>query len=105
MRDVEEQWRDLAACAPYDTRIFFPTDRKGGLYPDVVDPVAANLCSTCPAFEACLDFALRHDVQGTWAGTNTSGRRRLRRERGIRARSLNLDLTALYPDTPTEESA
>lgn len=99
-RDVDEEWREQAACAPYDTRVFFA---PAGV--NDIDPTAADLCAACPVFEACLDYALRHDVQGTWAGTNTSGRRRLRRERGIRARSLNLDLTALYPDTPTEESA
>ena len=105
VRDVEEQWRDLAACAPYDTRIFFPTDHNGGLYPDVVDPVAADLCATCPAFEPCLDFALHHDVEGTWAGTSYTGRRRMRRERGIRAQTLTITFDEPATDTPQENIA
>lgn len=105
-RDLEERWREQAACAPYDTAVFFPTDRAGGLYPSRVTATAARLCDRCPVFDDCLDYALRHQVEGTWAGTTTAGRRRLRRELGIKAVAVTLPSFEPEPsDAPEEQSA
>ena len=103
-RDLVEQWRTRAACAPYDTAVFFPTDRNGGLYPDRLTSTAAALCDRCPVFDDCLDYALRHDVEGTWAGTTTAGRRRLRRERGIRAVPVSFPTFEPEPSDAPEEN-
>ncbi|TMZ53965.1 WhiB family transcriptional regulator [Klebsiella pneumoniae] len=41
---------------------------------------ARHICRSCPAAEACLDYALRHPwVTGIWADTTTAQRRRIRR--------------------------
>lgn len=46
---------------------------------------AKEICAPCPFAEACLSYALAHDVKGIWAGTSTGSRRTYRAERGLKA--------------------
>lgn len=37
-----------------------------------------QLCRSCPLFDICLDWAIRHEEHGIWAGTSWSERGLLR---------------------------
>lgn len=39
------------------------------------------LCQRCPLIHPCLDYALDHDVEGIWGGTDYPQRKRMRRVR------------------------
>lgn len=39
----------------------------------------------CPVLDACLAYALTHDVSGIWGGLNAGQRERIRKQRRIRA--------------------
>jgi WhiB family redox-sensing transcriptional regulator len=67
-------WRDSAACAGKDPRLWFATP--------TVDPIAAavavRVCRACPVQRECAGEALRlvhvdGQLYGTWAGVVMSG--------------------------------
>jgi WhiB family transcriptional regulator, redox-sensing transcriptional regulator len=80
--DLEEPWRDQAACASYSAEVFFPPS-------DVPEAArtAKSICATCPVQEECLSFALETaQSDGVWGGMDASERRRYRRRIRDRAR-------------------
>ena len=46
-------------------------------------------CRPCPTREACLLYALHHDVQGVWGATSPEDRKNLRRKQGIKPKALS----------------
>lgn len=64
---------------------------------------AKALCHQCPLQSACLEYGLRHAVDGIWGGTTRAERVELRRELGLTPRSLSWDdddlFEALYRST------
>lgn len=87
-------WMAGAACADTDPNLFF---NGGGPVPSVI----RKMCEACPEREQCLDYALRHNVDGAWAGTSKIERDRLRELYDITAEPLILDLRDLT-DMPAE---
>lgn len=79
-----------ANCASIGTEVFFPENIAQWM--DVQDYVK-RLCAECPVAVECLDYALRVRVQGVWAGTTETERRRIRKERNIKAIEVS---TTLY---------
>ena len=76
---LREPWRQHAACARYDSHLFFP-DRGGTTQP------ARAICAHCTAQPGCLDYAVRTcQVFGVWGGTDYRERQHIRMGR------LNLD--------------
>lgn len=71
-------WADDAACRGLDPAIFFPVGNEE------IDPDAPAVCARCDVRGACLDWALRHEQHGYWAGTSERQRRRLRKALSIR---------------------
>lgn len=71
-------WADDGACTGMDPELFYP-----GRGEAITDEVI-TACRTCPVQAACLDWALRHERHGYWAGHSERSRRRLRRTLGIR---------------------
>lgn len=74
----KESWRDQAACRHVDANLFFPVGTTG----TAIDSIAAAkaVCGSCPARDACLQFALETKQEdGVWGGTDEVERRRLRR--------------------------
>lgn len=55
---------------------------------------AKAICAHCPFQAPCLDYSLRHSVQGVWAGTVDDERRKMRIRAGIRPVSI---VTNPYP--------
>ena len=67
----------LARCRGLDTEMFFV--ERGESYTQAV----VDACAECPIRSQCLDWALRHEKLGYWAGTTEVQRRKLRRQMGI----------------------
>jgi WhiB family redox-sensing transcriptional regulator len=89
-------WADGAACIGMDPDLFFPA--RG----EELDPDVSAACSRCAVRGDCLEWALRHERHGYWAGTSERQRRRLRRSLGIRLAEDQPE--AIDPDpSPTSE--
>lgn len=72
-RTGDLSWQERAACAEYDTRVFFPP--QGG---DSATP--KKICRQCPVREACLEYALVNTERfGIWGGLSEKERRHVRR--------------------------
>ncbi len=70
-------WRDRANCIGTDTDAFFPDPHA------TTTGLVKRICAACEVQAECLDWALRHEATGWWAGTNEKMRDDLRREMGI----------------------
>ena len=68
-----------AACKTVGGELFFPDER--GEYHEL-EGIRA-VCNGCPEREACLDWAVRHETDGIWAGTTPNQRIQMRRKLGI----------------------
>lgn len=73
--DEDRNWWDLAACAGYETDLFFPADHEPSF-------VVRRMCARCPVREPCLQDALSMPPyldHGVYGGTTEKERLRLRR--------------------------
>lgn len=74
---LDESWRDKAACKGVDPKLFFP--ERGD---DTVTP--KRICASCPVAEPCLDYAMQlNEKFGIWGGASERQRRTLRRVRNV----------------------
>ena len=65
------RWWDDAACRPYPTDWWFPTDRHLNNYEK-----ARTICNDCPVKTECLDDAVTlDDRHGMWGGQTPEERR------------------------------
>ncbi len=67
-------------CAEMGTSHYFTIGDTA--YYENLEQIKA-LCLRCPMVDPCLHYALHVNVQGLWAGTTETERRRLRRELNI----------------------
>ena len=75
--DVDD-WREEAACRDTDPDLFFPIGTTGTALEQI--DAAKTVCCSCPAQEACLEFALATNQEsGVWGGTSEDDRRKLRK--------------------------
>ena len=75
--DVDD-WRDLASCRDTDPDLFFPVGTTGPAIEQIDS--AKQVCATCDAQDACLEFALATNQEsGIWGGTSEDERRKLRK--------------------------
>lgn len=77
-------WRDRANCSGIDTEEFFAEKTSY-----MNRPLLEKVCSNCDVQLECLNFALKHDVIGWWAGTTDHSRRPIRRAMGLPEFSLD----------------
>jgi WhiB family redox-sensing transcriptional regulator len=83
---VEWAWRELAACVGTPIDWWFPQPPTGGRprldeappEPSMAPLEALALCEECPVRSECLEWALRHERHGVWAGTTERARARMR---------------------------
>lgn len=72
---TREDWWLEAACRDQPSSLFFPD------IGDNANP-AKQLCASCDVRDACLDFALRSNIDdGVWGGYGPKERRRIKRKR------------------------
>ena len=57
------------ACEGEDPEIFFE---------EILAPIAVAICSTCPARQACLSYALDNEQYGVWGGRTADERAAIR---------------------------
>ena len=74
---------DQPSCAETDPEMWFPIDERSKKY---LEPqLLKEICSRCNVKAQCLDYALKHAVDGYWAGTTAVGRLRIRKNLNIKA--------------------
>lgn len=78
------EWAEHGACVGEEPAMFFPavglTASRGSTgYPEDVMALPRRICGDCPVFTDCHNWALHHETEGIWAGTDPFQRRRLRR--------------------------
>lgn len=74
-------WRLDAACRELDPELFFPHSDSQLNAAQIRKAKAA--CANCPVAEACLAWALEHNVtDGIWGGATEAQRKGIRRRRG-----------------------
>ncbi len=68
-RRAPANWRDHAACADADPRLFFPAGTTGRADAEAQADRAKSVCAGCPVRAACLDWALATGQRtGVWGG-------------------------------------
>lgn len=81
-----EDWRDYAACRGLDPNMFFPIGNVGQSIEQIEQ--AKDVCRTCVAQIACLEYALKtNQDNGIWGGTDEIERRKIRKQWISRNRS------------------
>jgi hypothetical protein len=73
-----------AKCRETDPEIFFPEHTQ----PQNEIKVILSLCSNCPVFTKCFNYALQHDVVGWWAGTTYADREKIRKTKRFRPKPI-----------------
>lgn len=77
-----------ANCSGVDTELFFEPDNSRNAITQNL-PMLKKICGNCRVQNECLDYALRHDVQGVWAGTHHEQRKRMRKQLGLKAEPVS----------------
>lgn len=81
MAEPTPEWMQYATCWVEDIPpdVFFPVDGDGVVLPK-------SICARCPVRKACLEYALANgERHGIWGGKSERERRRIRRDRRVRA--------------------
>jgi WhiB family redox-sensing transcriptional regulator len=77
---IEGGWKDTAACAEEDPRLFFPPGDGEASRRQAAR--AKLVCSSCPVSEQCAAYALlTNQLYGIWGGLDEEERLDLRRLR------------------------
>jgi WhiB family transcriptional regulator, redox-sensing transcriptional regulator len=96
-------WRDDAACAGMDTRIFFPIGETGPAARQVT--LAKAACAACPVRDECLEFAIATiQNDGVWGGTTEDERRLIKRSRRAKARRAAAQTIADEQAQPSDDN-
>lgn len=81
--DLDQEWREAAACANRTDNLFFPNTEGETSFMRA----AKAICTGCPVRLECLDYAIETgQTEGIWGGLTSRERRVTRRERIAAAR-------------------
>jgi WhiB family redox-sensing transcriptional regulator len=72
-------WWDRATCKGQPTELFFPVLRES-------NKEALAFCRVCPVKLQCREWALRHELHGTWGGLSE-------RQRKLQRQALHIPCT------------
>jgi WhiB family redox-sensing transcriptional regulator len=78
---VSESWRSAAACLNEDPDLFQPDNPTSQAIEE-----AKSVCRRCPSVDACLRYALAHNIQEGILGGLTAGERQSLRRAAARHR-------------------
>lgn len=73
-----------AKCRETDPEVFFPESHPSPRHLKLI----INLCSNCPVFTECRDYALQHDLEGYWAGMSRTERRKKQKQLNIEPKPI-----------------
>ena len=72
---MNTNWMAGGNCNNHPPAVFFPSDGVGV-------EIAKEICSSCPAKEECLEYALTNRIDhGVWGGASERQRRRILKAR------------------------
>jgi WhiB family redox-sensing transcriptional regulator len=74
------KWKSTPACAGTDTELWFNKDDEP-TYDE--KNLLKRICAGCEVRNQCLEYSLKHNVMGYWAGTTPRERQKLRKKLGI----------------------
>jgi len=69
------------ACAEIGVEFFYLDEHSGT--PKNMLKMFKEMCIQCPIYDDCLEWAVRHERHGLWAGTTPRTRSNMRYNRGI----------------------
>jgi hypothetical protein len=85
-------------CRSLDTEVFYPEDedpavkaRKTKAAMEELKP----LCSSCAFSSPCLEWALKNNEYGIWAGTTEADRKMIKRQRNFSVKRSETRLKAV----------
>lgn len=95
--DDDEDWRKDALCLEYDPDLFFPPEENPSQRAPalVIAPDAVAVCFRCKVNMECREWALRHRVDGIWAGTTSRERAVIQKEQHITPIDMSYGLDLL----------
>lgn len=71
--DLDERWKEHAACKGMDTNLFFPERGQNELI-----RAALAVCDRCTVRQECFDYCHMSGIRvGVWGGLSERGRRRI----------------------------
>lgn len=80
LESISHEWRRSAACREIESHVFFPVGSTGNAVRQIA--AAKEVCGSCDARAACLEFALiTNQDSGVWGGLSEDERRTIRRHR------------------------
>ena len=82
MKPVAPAFDGTQPCASVDPELFFP-EGPSNVHLSAKRAITP-ICGSCEFSAPCLDYALKNDVQGLWAGTTEPDRKAIRRKKGIK---------------------
>jgi WhiB family redox-sensing transcriptional regulator len=74
------KWESTPSCVGTDTELWF-TKNDEPSYDE--KNLLQRICAGCEVRNQCLEYSLKHNVMGYWAGTTPRERQRLRKKLGI----------------------
>lgn len=95
---MEMPYLPQANCIGTDTEAFFPKAAR-----TIENDTAKRVCERCVEKEPCLEWALRHELHGTWGGKTAGERAKMRTKLGIPFRAPEIAvLQGLVSDAKPE---
>lgn len=83
-------WKQLAACTGMDTNLFYVS--RG----EILQPEVIAACKECLVKKECLEWAVKYEMRGYWAGTSGKEREKIRSRTGVHFVSFTDKLAAAY---------
>ena len=74
------KWESTPACVGTNTELWFNKDDEP-TYDE--KNLLKRICAGCEVRNQCLEYSLKHNVMGYWAGTTPRERQKLRRKLNI----------------------
>lgn len=79
-------------CAQVDPELFFPDNASEA---KKLKRIVIPICRACSFQTKCLEYAINSDVHGIWAGTSDTDRLTIRKQKGLRVKTINSEVTSM----------
>jgi len=79
-------------CAQVDPELFFPNNASEATK---LKRVVIPICRACSFQTKCLEYAINSDVYGIWAGTSDTDRMKIRKQKGLKVKTMNSEVNSM----------